>query len=314
MNVYLTSAYSDSEPLESMLKTSRTDVVKVHQLVTDASKADIILFVENSRYHDDSFFEQLINNDTVKSFPEKVFMYNPHDHPWYIMRGLYPSMPKKRFDKNCMATVPYITAVNDKIKYEAIVNPELLYSFLGSPNSPVRREILRIKHPKGYVRPTGNFYAHNDFEVEKVEYADILSNSKYVLCPKGAGTSSFRIFEVMQAGRVPVIISDDWVPPEGPEWNKLAVFVLEKDVVDIASILERDQHNWTERATLSRQAWEAFFSPNVIFNYLIDCVVDIKKNSLKLNKSLYISHKIARTRFLFRQLFIQKIKSIINYR
>ena len=45
------------------------------------------------------------------------------------------------------------------------------------------------------------------------EYFRIMHNSMFVLCPRGVAPSSYRIFEAMKAGRVPVIIAMSGFPP-----------------------------------------------------------------------------------------------------
>jgi len=43
----------------------------------------------------------------------------------------------------------------------------------------------------------------------KQNYARLIANSKFVLCPQGVGPSSLRLFETLLMGRAPVIISDE---------------------------------------------------------------------------------------------------------
>lgn len=45
------------------------------------------------------------------------------------------------------------------------------------------------------------------------DYCHILARSKYALCPRGYGQTSFRIQEAIQYGAIPVYISDDFIVP-----------------------------------------------------------------------------------------------------
>jgi hypothetical protein len=90
---------------------------------------------------------------------------------------------------------------------------------------------------------------------------DILE-AKFALCPRGVGASSFRIFEAMQLGRAPVIIADDWSPPPGPDWNSFAIFVPERHLARVPSILRHLEPEWQTRGQRARAAWEAFYSPS----------------------------------------------------
>jgi hypothetical protein len=108
-------------------------------------------------------------------------------------------------------------------------------------------------------------------------YADLCANSKFILCPRGIGTSSLRLFETLQAGRVPVIVSDDWVPPRGPDWPRFAVFVAEDRIADIPAVLEAEEEHWAQKSALARQAWEDFFAPDTLFHYFISSLVALDR-------------------------------------
>ena len=96
-------------------------------------------------------------------------------------------------------------------------------------------------------------------------YAETLCRSKFVLCPRGLGTATFRLFEAMQAGRAPVIVSDGWVPPEGPRWEEFSLRVRERDVRQIPALLEARESEHARMGALARRAWEEFFAPEVRF-------------------------------------------------
>nr|XP_027190894.1 probable glycosyltransferase At5g03795 isoform X2 [Cicer arietinum] len=70
-------------------------------------------------------------------------------------------------------------------------------------------------------------------------YIQYMKRSKYCVCPKGYEVNSPRVVEAIVYECVPVIISDDFVPPffEVLNWESFAVFVLEKDIPNLKSIL-----------------------------------------------------------------------------
>ena len=277
LRVLATSAYADGEPLTSFLRAAAADKHGKHRLTDDAAKADLIVFVENSQYHADRFFKRLRNHPLVGKYPNKVFMYNPHDVPWLVLPGLYPSMPAPLFDGACVAACPYVEKVNEYIRCDFAAEPTWLYSFRGNLRMPVRRELPHLQHPRGDVQAAGmSLFGQEKPKAPQVEYADLLANTKFNLCPRGIGTSSFRLFETMQAGRVPVIIADDWVRPQGPIWEEFALFVPEKDLAQIPHLLESAEAQWPAMARRARAAWEEFFAPNTIFHYLIEQLLPLQ--------------------------------------
>jgi len=64
--------------------------------------------------------------------------------------------------------------------------------------------------------------------VKENEYQTYLSSalaSKFLLCPRGYGLNSFRLYEAFQLGCVPVVISDENFLPWSDElnWNEFSV-------------------------------------------------------------------------------------------
>ncbi|KAK7260735.1 hypothetical protein RIF29_27019 [Crotalaria pallida] len=71
------------------------------------------------------------------------------------------------------------------------------------------------------------------------DYINHMKSSKYCLCAKGYEGNSPRIVESILYECVPVIISDNFVPPffEVLNWESFAVFILEKDIPNLKRIL-----------------------------------------------------------------------------
>ncbi|XP_022730520.1 LOW QUALITY PROTEIN: probable glycosyltransferase At5g03795 [Durio zibethinus] len=73
----------------------------------------------------------------------------------------------------------------------------------------------------------------------KMNYIQYMKSSKYCLCPRGYEVNSPRVVEAIFYECVPVIISDNFVPPffEVLNWESFAVFILEKDIPNLKKIL-----------------------------------------------------------------------------
>jgi len=70
-------------------------------------------------------------------------------------------------------------------------------------------------------------------------YIQYMKTSKYCICAKGYEVNSPRVVEAIFYECVPVIISDNFVPPffEVLNWESFAVIVLEKDIPNLKNIL-----------------------------------------------------------------------------
>ncbi|KAG9147949.1 hypothetical protein Leryth_003542 [Lithospermum erythrorhizon] len=116
---------------------------------------------------------------------------------------------------------------------------------------PSKRHILAFfaggNH--GYLRPILLEYWKNDPDLKffgklptkgKINYVRHMKSSKYCICAKGYEVNSPRVVEAIFYECVPVIISDNFVPPfyETLNWESFAVFVLEKDIPNLKDILK----------------------------------------------------------------------------
>ncbi|KAM7513147.1 hypothetical protein LguiB_012022 [Lonicera macranthoides] len=71
------------------------------------------------------------------------------------------------------------------------------------------------------------------------DYIQYMKSSKYCICAKGFEVNSPRVAEAIFYECVPVIISDNFVPPflEVLNWKSFAVFVKQKDIPNLKEIL-----------------------------------------------------------------------------
>ena len=94
-----------------------------------------------------------------------------------------------------------------------------------------------INNPK-YVISARNWtssVSENDFN----NFINITSKSIFCLAPRGYGRSSFRLYEAIQLGSIPVFIYDDkWCPFEDEiDWSEFCVLININDIQNIDTIL-----------------------------------------------------------------------------
>ena len=107
-----------------------------------------------------------------------------------------------------------------------------------------------------------------------------------MLCPSGVSPSTVRLFEVMKTGRVPVIISDEWVPPEGPDWASFSVRVPESELETIPALLERLKGSARGMGEVGRRAWEDWFSDDVAFHRTVEWCQSIAESRSRPESAL----------------------------
>ncbi len=92
---------------------------------------------------------------------------------------------------------------------------------------------------------------------EKNEYVDHLCRNTYILCPRGTENYSYRIYETLCFGRIPVVIDTNVVLPPEINWDHLVIRVPYKSIDDIPELIRQDYNRHSDAAFLARQQ-EAF--------------------------------------------------------
>lgn len=87
---------------------------------------------------------------------------------------------------------------------------DILCSFVGTNTHGVRGIIYRELHNN----PNFVFYMKNSWDIHVNEqlvelFINITKRSKFALAPRGYGPSSFRFFEIIQMGVIPIYVYDD---------------------------------------------------------------------------------------------------------
>jgi hypothetical protein len=272
-------------PLRDLRGRAERDKFGIHSVTDDADAADVILFVEG--YGAGWYFEDVRRHPFTKRYREKCFVFcaNPFVIP--LLPGIYTAIEKRRASRRTVAGLYLGQPKNDFMNFTPTTNElPYLYSFVGSTkNAAVRRQLGTLVHPRGLLRDTAADFArvlhgqmHADEQREyRRRYAEATRSSKFVLCPRGISVSSIRVFETMSMGRVPVILSDDWVPPPGPRWEKFSVRVRESDWASVPSILEQRERDAVAMGNLARAEWLDWFSDEAAFHRVIDWCLAIKQ-------------------------------------
>jgi hypothetical protein len=119
---------------------------------------------------------------------------------------------------------------------------------------------------------------------EKKSYVDLMVNSKFCLCPAGWAPVSFRIYESMALGRCPVILADEFVPPQGPNWRKFALFYPEHKVQDLKTFLRSHEFRYQDLGAKAFRAWDDYFSAGKIEKYCADHLVQLIRSTPPTSK------------------------------
>jgi hypothetical protein len=265
-----------------MQSAAAADRFGVHTATSDPEEAEIILFVGAG--HAD--FRDVRRHPYVRRFREKCFLFESGDRVIPFLPGVYACAEQGWFSPQRTRTGFYLRVFeNEAVVHEPqIPNDAYLFSFVGRvDNAAVRRRIADLRHPRGFVADTsGDAAPQTDAaagpNAERWNrYAGVLRRSRFVLCPRGLGTSTWRLFEAMKAGRAPVILSDAWIPPEGPPWEAFSIRVRERDGASIPALLAARESEAAAMGAQARLEWENWFSREVAFHRTVEWCLAIAR-------------------------------------
>jgi hypothetical protein len=290
-----------------------------HQLVESPELADIILFV-GSTYPD---HKDVRSHPLLRQYRAKCFLFQSDDYVIPFLPGIYVNIAK-RWHNHRTITGPYLQMTQwDHVPFvPSIAACEYLFCFVGSTRSHrIRRRLMELSHPRGYLKDTSEnvakeaekaFFMLNYQQDAKTHYGDIISRSKFVLCPRGYACSTWRLFETMKAGRVPIIISDQWVPPTGPAWETFSIRIEESQVSRMPALLERYEAQAEAMGRQARVTWEEWFSSETVFHRIVEWCLSLKmRNSHRSLISDIVPYVQLLRPFYFRHVLMSRAKYFV---
>lgn len=107
------------------------------------------------------------------------------------------------------------------------------------------------------------------------EFLQNMEGSDYILCARGGGNFSYRLYETMMCGRIPVLVDTDCVLPYDfhVSWGRVFPIVRKEDIPRIGDKLLEFHNDMTpeqfeQQQKTIRRMWEDFISPVGFFSNL----------------------------------------------
>jgi hypothetical protein len=105
-------------------------------------------------------------------------------------------------------------------------------SFVGSVTHPLRERVLRALYQKPGVMIDATVWQESVQQDRARTFKNIAQNSIFSLCPRGYGATSYRLYESIQLGSIPVYVSDRQLLPWSDEidWKDFCVLVSPHEI------------------------------------------------------------------------------------
>jgi len=162
-------------------------------------------------------------------------------------------------------------------------------NFIDPKGFKIRGEAVRIirknKKLKNNIIIRNGFRAAgvNDLNIARLEYANTIINSDYSIVARGAGNFSYRLYEILSCGRIPVFINTDCVLPFDHiiNWKEHCLWIEKKDLKIIdKKILEFHNNihpeDFLRMQKNNRKLYEEWISPMAFHKKMADCIFSVK--------------------------------------
>lgn len=104
-------------------------------------------------------------------------------------------------------------------------------------------------------------------------------NNHYTICVRGSGNFSYRLYETLNCGRIPIFVDTGCILPASTlvDWKKYCVWVHSKDLPNIGKIVadHYNSYNPEEFMCLQQECrifWKQYLSPEGFFSHFADII------------------------------------------
>jgi len=111
-------------------------------------------------------------------------------------------------------------------------------SFVGSMTHPIRNALLSRVHKQPGVLVQAFEWKEKIPDQQVDLFKQIAQRSIFSLCPRGYGATSYRLYEAIQLGSIPVYVSDKHLLPwsDEIEWEEFCVVAKPNQIEDVLSM------------------------------------------------------------------------------
>ena len=177
------------------------------------------------------------------------------------------------------------------------IEPQQYISLHDQLKTKMKKFFPRIAQSKGityYLNATFDQFRllpESDRKQLFSKHIEIMQNSLLVLAPRGHGSYSVRFFETLAAGRIPVMIADNYLPPLHwlINYNDIIFRIRQNQLLNIKQLMADifNNHQLPElehRCFKARGIWEKYFSPDKFSSFLHLTLCEVINQNYNLNQ------------------------------
>jgi hypothetical protein len=148
-------------------------------------------------------------------------------------------------------------------------NKDIFCSFVGTYVTNDEKYKCRLTTFQTYQNDTDFYFSvprhwqHIVNEQNFLEFINVTQRSKFTLCPRGYGLSSFRLYETMQLNSVPVYIFNKRFTPfeDILDWKEFCILIHESEISQLKEkLLSISENKYNEMLKRGQEVYKNYFT------------------------------------------------------
>lgn len=261
-----------------------------------AEGATAVLLQETVSYKDWRYVPRLLGDELLSPRLSRVYTVNQDDCATGLLKGAYSCLPRRRFDRRRHVLIPYAHNPNpliSEVDPAGLAPPTHLASWRGNPEScpRLRQALLRQlgPRPEFLVESTASWLNHGESELRR--YLEVLAAGRFALCPSGWTQITYRIYESLALARVPVLIADGLMLPDGPDWSAISLRIPERQLKRLPQLLQQHSAAAAAMGQRGRKAWLEHYSPQRLLPGIAAALLELIRRDLQKPADLGLEHR-----------------------
>ena len=259
--------------------------------VDNIKNCDILVLPYKFKNIDDKLF--IVMSNIAKNFKKELWcFYNDDNHKTFKIEN-HVKLFRTSFNKTKKLENEYpLIAFSPDYFNNKIISDKILSIGYCGHKMHGRDRYLKI-FDKSLIKT--NFIIRNGFWAPGInklqarhEYFENMESNIFIFCYRGAGNFSYRFYETLMMGRIPILIDTDCVIPnfELLIKNNCCIHIKEEDIKEDNYIIEKINEYYTknidnliEIQKNNRKFWETYYSP---IGFLSNSLMKIKITDKKI--------------------------------
>jgi len=259
---------------ESRYKNVIETCKKLFNYVDDIKECNVIVFPYKFKGFKDNNFKVLFSLSQNFKKPLYLFFNDDYDKP-LLPFNEYIKIYRTSFYRSCKLDNEYsLPAFSPDYFYNNYLqNPKLSIGYCGHKIHGRDRYLnlfLNSNIETNFILRNGFWAPGIDKLQARKEYIKNIDENIFTFCYRGAGNFSYRFYDVMMMGRIPILIKTDSVYPFEDKYdlNSIGIVLEESDIknhnLDLITIIKIFYKNNKERLLdiqkQNRIIWEKYYS------------------------------------------------------